>query len=136
MTRLKDQVERDGGSLSFMGYTEAARLFGQMTGVRHASENLSKAAATDAILWEHIGLLPYGNNPSLHGGPRTFDVRVNYQAIRSGVEGPDYVTLRYTGGLPLTVGELRQEAMDISQSLAEGYGSSFLGMSSIEIGEL
>jgi len=136
MQHLRDRIEADGGTLSFGGYQEAARLFGQMTAVRHASERFAAAPPSDAITWEHVGQLPYGQQPAMHGGPRTFDVRVFYSAMRSGQEVQDYVTLRYTGSLPPTVGELQQEALDVTSSLVEGYGASFGDITSIEIGEL
>lgn len=107
----------------------------QAAQLRNASERLSAAPATDAITSSLLAPLPYGN---LGGSadPRTFDVRVNYTAVRTGVEESDYITLRYTGGLPATVGELRDEAELVATSLVEGYGANLTGIGAIQIGEL
>jgi hypothetical protein len=107
----------------------------QAAQLRNASERLTAAPATDAITSALLAPLPYGN---LGGGagPRTFDVRVNYTAVRTGQVETDYITLRYTGGLPATVGELRAEAELVAESLVEGYGASLTSIGAIQIGEL
>lgn len=104
--------------------------------LRNSAENLSAAPAGSAIVGSEIAFLPYGTRPGEGGGPRVFDVRVAYNAVRGGVEESDYVTLRYTGGLPATVGDLRSEAALVTESLVEGYGASFTGIGTIQIGEL
>ena len=108
----------------------------QAVALRTASERLSKAPDTDAITGQHLANLPYGGTIGLPGAPRVFDVRVAYTAVRTGQEEEDYVTLRYTGGLPATVGELREEAALVTESLVEGYGAALTGIGAIQIGEL
>lgn len=107
----------------------------QAAQLRNASERLSGADPSEAITSALLAPLPYGNLGGA-AGPRTFDVRVNYTAVRTGVEEQDYITLRYTGGLPATVGELRDEAELVAQSLVEGYGASLTAVGAIQIGEL
>lgn len=108
----------------------------QAASLRNASERLSAAAPGDAITSSYLAPLPYGGSMGGAGGPRTFDVRVNYSAIRAGVPEDDYITLRYAGGLPSTVAELREEAQLVTESLVEGYGASLTGIGAIQIGEL
>lgn len=135
-TLVRAEAIRLGFTPSFEVYTEAARLFGEATALRHSSERMADAPAEAAITSEYISRLPYGNNPSALGGPRAFDVRVSYDAVRFGNTEHSYVTLRYTGGLPSTVGDLRAEAEDIASGLVEGYGASITAIGAISIGEL
>lgn len=104
--------------------------------LRNGSEALSAAPASNRIEGSYLAHLPYGAPEGQRAGPRIFDVRVAYTAVRGGNPETGFVTLRYTGGLPATVGELRSEAEDIAASLVEGYGASFTGTGAIEIGEL
>lgn len=108
----------------------------QAAQLRNASERLSRAPASEAITGDKLAFLPYGKGPGQGAGPRIFDVRVAYTAVRTGVPEADYVTLRYTGGLPATVGELRDEAQLVTESLVEGYGASLIAVGDIQIGEL
>lgn len=101
-----------------------------------ATERFSRAGPGDAITSSVIGPLSYS---LARGGPETvrrFDVRVPY--TYQGPQGltDDYVTLRYTGGLPPTVGDLVAEAQDVAQSLVEGYARAIVDWGSIEVGEL
>lgn len=104
--------------------------------LRNASDLLTGAPATDAIVGRYLAPLPYGHTPGQGAGPRLFDVRVNYTAVRGGNPESSYVTLRYTGGLPATVGELRDDAQLVTESLVEGYGASLTDIGAIQIGEL
>jgi hypothetical protein len=107
----------------------------QAAELRNASSRLAAADPAEAITGRFLAPLPYGAiGPA--AGPRLFDVRVNYTAVGPTGEVSDYITLRYTGGLPPTVGELRDEAQLATESLVEGYGRSFTGLGAIEIGEL
>lgn len=104
--------------------------------LRNASANLNAAAAESSILGGHVAFLPYGTEAGARAGPRQFDVRVNYTAVRGGVQEESYVTLRYSGGLPATVGELREDAQMVAESLVEGYGASLTAVNGLEVGEL
>lgn len=134
--RIRSEAERlgvplpPGGAVAFNDVRSAA------VKLREAASNLSDAPDSYAITRAHLAALPYGPGPSATGGPRVFDVRVAYTALRLGQEESDYVTLRYTGGLPATVGELRAEAEDVTASLVEGYGAALTGIGAIQIGEL
>lgn len=108
----------------------------QAAQLRNASDRLTAAPASAPIVGAYVAPLPYGNIGGAGAGPRTFDVRVNYTAVRTGQPESDYVTLRYSGGLPATVGELRDEAALVTGSLVEGYGASLVEIGDIEIGEL
>jgi len=130
------EAERRGEALPPGMFAAVNALRSSAGSLRGAESALAKAAASEAVTAQHLAPLPYGHNPAAEGGPRAFDVRVSYTAVRSGLDVQDYVTLRYTGGLPLTVGELRQEALDVTSSLVEGYGASFGEITGIEIGEL
>lgn len=133
---VQAEAERLGVTATFQTYSETMRLFGSAAELQHASTNLTNAAPTDAITGSMLGQLPFGGSMGGAGGPRVFDVRVEYTAIRTGQEESDYVTLRYTGGLPPTVGDLRAEAEDVTSSLVEGYGAALTGIGAIQIGEL
>lgn len=133
---VKDEAARRGEPLPAGMFQAVNQLRAQATALRNASDRLARAGQNEAILADHLAPLPYGHNPSASGGPRVFDVRVHYTAVRQGLDVQDYVTLRYTGGLPATVGELQQEAFDVTSSLVEGYGASFGDITGIEIGEL
>lgn len=108
----------------------------QAAQLRNASDRLSAAPGEAPITGDLLAFLPYGQAAGMGAGPRTFDVRVNYTAVRTGVEEADYITLRYTGGLPSTVAELRDEAQMVAESLVEGYGAALTGLGAIQIGEL
>lgn len=133
---VSSEAERLGVSTTFGIRTEVSRLFSSAVELRRAGERLSAAGPGEAITGGMLGQLPFGGSMGGSGGPRVFDVRVNYTAVRTGVEEADYVTLRYTGGLPPTVGELRAEAEDVTSSLVEGYGAALTGIGTIQIGEL
>ena len=134
--RIKAEATRNGWTLPPGGAVAFNELRSQASALGFAAERFGKAAPTDAILGAHLAPLPYGGKPGGWAGPRTFDVRVNYTAIRSGQAEESYVTLRYTGGLPATAGALRAEAEDVTASLVEGYGAALTGIGLIEIGEL
>lgn len=125
------------------GLVEPPNLWGvvnevrsQAANLRNASDRLTGASPSDAITGAYLAPLPYGAIGGAGAGPRTFDVRVGYTAIRTGVPEEDYVTLRYTGGLPATVGELRDEAALVTEGLVEGYGAALVSIGAIQIGEL
>lgn len=134
--RIKAEAERNGWTLPPGGAIAFNELRSMAAGLGYSAERLAGARDTDAILGSHLAPLPYGGKPGGPLGPRTFDVRVNYTAIRSGQPESSYVTLRYTGGLPSTVGELRLEAADIATSLVDSYGAELTEVGDIEIGEL
>lgn len=130
------EAERLGVVTTFGVRQELSRLFSSAVQLRVGSERLTAAAPGEAITGSMLGQLPFGGSMGGAGGPRVFDVRVNYTAVRTGQEEADYVTLRYTGGLPPTVGELRAEAEAVTSSLVEGYGAALTSVGSIQIGEL
>lgn len=136
MQLVREEASRIGHAPSFQTMTEAARLYGQASGLQHSSNRLGQAAPNAPITTDYLGRLPYGSQLTSPAGPRLFDVRVGFRAIRSGQETEDYVTLRYSGGLPATVGQLRAEADLIAANLVEGYGATYLEMTDIQIGEL
>lgn len=133
---VKSEAARRGEALPAGMFSAVNQLRSYGSGLTYAAERVARAADNEAILSTHIGILPYGHNPGGTGGPRIFDVRVAYMHLVNNEIQDDYLTLRYTGGLPPTIGDLRQEANDIVSSMASGYGRSFVGISSIEIGEL
>lgn len=134
--RVSAEAERLGVGTSFAIRTDAARLFGAWTGVRVASERLSRAPLSDAITHEVIAQLPYGAGLTSIAGPRVFHVRVPYTAVRFGQTEDSYITLRYTGDLPPTVGDLKAEAADILGALVPSYSAELVEIGDIEIGEL
>jgi len=133
---VKAEAERLGHAPGFEVYSQAQTIYSQAVALRNASTRLGSSPASDAITGSLIAQLPYGTGPSATGGPRRFDVRVAYDVTRNGEPGQDFVTLQYIGDLPLTVGELRQEAEDVAASKAGEYGSTFVGVASVQIGEL
>ena len=134
--RITAEAERlqvplpSGGAIAFN------ELRSMATRLRIASENLAAAPASNAITSAYLSELPYGNIGGAGAGPRIFDVRVNYTGVSAAGEVSDYITLRYTGGLPATVGDLRAEAADIASALVEGYGTALTAIGTIQIGEL
>jgi hypothetical protein len=133
---IRDEAARLGQVPGFAVYSEAQTIYSQAVGLRNASARLGAAPGSDAITGSLIAQLPYGTGPSATG-PRRFHVRVAYDVTRNGEPGQDYITLSFdSGNLPLTVGELRQEAEDVAASKAGEYGSGFVGLASISIGEL
>lgn len=134
--RINAEAERLGVNLPTTGAVAFNQLRSMAVKLRNASADLSAAPATHAIVADYLAPLPYGKGQPAAGGPRLFDVRVNYSAVRNGQVEGDYVTLRYTGGLPATVGELRAEAADVTSSLVEGYGASLTAIGAIQVGEL
>lgn len=99
-------------------------------------ERFSKARSSDAIIGRYIGPLTYGQGAATPASVRRFDVRVPYTYQGPAGLTEDYVTLRYTGGLPATVGDLIAEAQDVTQSLVEGYSRAIVEWGTLEIGEL
>lgn len=132
------QAEADRLGINFPrgGMAPIMTLYSNATQLAYASERLGRAAPSTPITADLLAYLPYGRPWGQGAGPRQFDVRVQYTAVRSGRPDSGYVTLRYTGGLPGTVGELQDEAKLIAESLVEGYGSSFVDTGAIQIGEL
>lgn len=130
------EAERIGGRTSFATRAIISKLFSKAVALRESGVRLAAAPASAAITGAHISPMPFGAAFGGRAGPRVWDVRVGYAAIRGGQPEFDYITLRYTGSLPATVGELREEAASIAESLASSYGSDFIGMGSIQIGEL
>lgn len=137
---LWDRINERAAELGVAGPVGGALGINEVRSIaaslRNSSERLTGAPATDAITSTYLAALPYGHAPGAGAGPRLFDVRVNYTAIRGGVPESSYVTLRYTGGLPATVGELREDAQLVTESLVEGYGASLTDVGAIQIGEL
>lgn len=133
---LSQEIAKHGESLSFQGYQEAARVYGQWTGVRNAARNLSAAPGEYAITQDMVAQLPYGHNPSARGGPREFHVRIGYTAVMGEETSQRSVVLAYTGGLPATVAELQAEAEAFAAVHASDYGEEVAGDFTYEIGEL
>ena len=117
-------------------FLEVNQIRSQAAQLRNASDRLSAAPDTHVIQGDYLAFLPYGKGPGAGAGPRQFDVRVNYSAVRAGNAEESYITLRYTGGLPATVGDLRADAAMVTESLVEGYGAALTGIGDIQIGEL
>lgn len=134
--RIRDEAERQGWTLPPGGAVAFNEVRAAASDLAYSAERLARAPESSAILGEHIGGLPYGGGLTGPAAQRLFDVRVGYTAVRSGQVEAGYVTLRYTGGLPATVGELRAEAEDIATSLVEGYGAAITGIDEIQVGEL
>lgn len=135
MQAAQAEFARLGHVPTFQTYTEVAKLYGQTVALRTGAEQLAAAPGNYAITSEYLAQLPYGAGPAGRAGPRIFHVRVGYSTVKGGVESQDFVTLRYTGGLPESVGALRQEAADIAISKATEYGSAFGAVTAIQIGE-
>lgn len=133
---IKREAERRGEALPADMFSAVNTLRGMATGLRNASHSLARADATDTILGSHVGILPYGHDPSATGGPRTFHVRVTYTSVTPDGPGQQTVTLVYPGNLPATVGELRGEAEMLAAAASMGYEGDFGGIDTIEIGEL
>ncbi len=130
------EAERLGVRTSFGTRQEIGRLFSQAVALRESSRELARANPTDTITSRMIAPLPYGGGLIGRAGPRVFDVRVNYTAVRNGESIADYVTLRYAGDLPATAGQLLEEAGIITSDLTESYGTSLSAIESVQIGEL
>ena len=133
---VKAEADRLGVTMGFTGYQAVASLYGQATALRHGSERLAAASPDMAITSEHLAALPYGGAKWAYGGPREFDVRVKYTALEHGQAVTDTLTLRYTGGLPATVGELRDEVGLVTEGLLNGYNRALTGIQDVQIGEL
>lgn len=137
---LWDRINERAAELGVAGPVGGATGINEVRSIaaqlRNSSEVLGAAPDTYAITGSMLSGLPYGKGVGQGAGPRLFDVRVNYTALRAGVAEESYVTLRYTGGLPATVGELRSEAQLVTESLVEGYGAALTGVGAIQIGEL
>lgn len=134
---VSEEAARLGVTTSFQTRTDVSRLFGKWTGVRQASQRLAGAPATDAIMFDYIGQLPYGAGRRNPAAPREFHVRVPYTDVRFGVQEDTYLTLRYGEfDLPATVGELRSEALDIVSALVPSYSAELVSVGDIELGEV
>jgi len=105
------------------------------TGLRQAAESLGTALNADAITGGMVGQLPYARPPTSQDVLRQFHVRVNYEAVQNGEAMQSYITLPYTGSLPETVGQLRDDAQIVAESLIEGYGAALVSIGLIEVGE-
>lgn len=135
-SRISAEAERLGVTTSFETRQQITSIFTRAVQLREARTALAAAAPSTPIMAEHIAPLPYGLAPGLRGAARVFDVRVNYTAVTPTGPIADYITLRYTGGLPGSVGDLYAEAQIATSSLVEGYGNALTGLGEIEIGEL
>ena len=134
--RVAQEAARLGRTPSFGVYGEAMRLYGEATALQYGAERLATAPADYGIQGDYLAKLPYGAGQRSPTGPRVFDVRVEYDAVESGVPVHDMVTLRYTGGLPGTVGDLRADAEAVTEGLVTGYRRQLTGIGLIQIGEL
>lgn len=135
-TRVSAEAARLGVGTTFGTRIEIGRLFSSAVALRRATEQLSAASPGDAFTNQMLAPLPYGGRLLGAGGLRIFDVRINYSAVRNGTPTEDYITLRFSGGLPATVGDLRSSAEEVAGILAETYGTSYSGLGAITIGEL
>lgn len=134
--RVRDEAARLGHSPGFQVFQEAERLYADATRLQYGSEALSAAPDTHAIQGDYLAKLPYGAGLLAPGGPRQFHVRVNYTYQAGGQTLDDYITLRYTGGLPATVGDLRSDAESVALGLIPSYGRELVQLGDIQIGEL
>lgn len=134
--RIASEAQRMGLALPSEGAVRFNELRSQAVQLRDASDRLGLAASTDAITHDVIGPLPYARTDPAASTIPLYDVRVNYSAVQGGQELESYITLRYTGGLPPTVGDLYAEAQLATEALVEGYGAALTGLGSIQIGAL
>ncbi len=134
--RINDYADARGWKLPPGGARAFNGLQASENSLTLAAERLSRARPSDVLTTEHVGQLAYGQVAPGTRAVRVFDVRVNYNATGTAGESSDYITLRYTGGLPPTVGELIEEAQDVASSLVEGYGRQLVSWGPVEIGEL
>lgn len=122
-------------------FQEVNRMRSQATGLRVATGHLSLALNSDAITTSMIGLLPYSRPTTSRTLVREFYARVNYEAVRAGQLEQGYITIAYTGALPATVGQLRDDAEGIAEGLVlasgthSGGADAFVGVGAIELGE-
>lgn len=117
-------------------FAQVNAIRSQAVQLRNASEALGSASSTDALTHDYIARLPYARTDPAAAVTPLYDVRVNYTAVQGGQELESYITLRYSGGLPPTVGDLYAEAQLATESLVEGYGAAMTGLGAIQIGEL
>lgn len=136
MQAVAAEARNRGYPLTFDVATEAARLYGSTAGLAHAASNLNAAPGSNAIEGSYLARLPYGEGRVGPGAQRVFDVRVYYQATPPSPTGEDYVTLRYYGGLPTTVGQLRDQARNAARLIVGTYGRDFVDIGDLSIGEL
>ena len=116
-------------------FQEVNRMRSQATGLRIATQRLGLALNSDAITGRDVAALPYARPGTSQDLLRQYHVRVNYEAVRAGQLEQSYITLPYTGELPATVGQLRDDAQIATDALVSGYGAELLSIGAIEIGE-
>lgn len=134
--RVAAEAARLGAEPSFETYQAAMTLYAQATRLQYSSEALGEAPNEYAITGEYLAPLPYGQTGAGSRVLPEYHVRVEYTFRDEAGEHTDYITLRYTGGLPGTVGDLRADAETIAAGLIPSYGRAFVGMGAIQIGEL
>lgn len=130
------RAEQLGMRLPAVGAVGFNSLIASAGGLQRAVDALTYADSSSTIRSSMVHAYPYGEASTRLGGPRVFDVRVSYSATYHGEPVDRAVTLRYTGGLPPTVGDLRAEAFDIAQSLVAGYDVEGVELGQIEIAEV
>lgn len=134
--RIRARADELGVSLPPGGAVAYNTIRSMAAELRNASARLGKAPDTAALTSRELAPLPYTGPATGPAAPRMFHVRVNYAGIKNGEPISDYVTLEYPGGLPPTVGQLREEAAIITEDLVNAYGSALTAISSIQVGEL
>ena len=132
---IRDFGAREGLTYPPGMFQEVNRLRSAAVGLRVATQRLGTALNTDAITGSMVGQTIYTRPGASRDLLRQYHVRVNYEAVRAGQLEQSYITLPYTGSLPGTVGELRDDAQIATEALVEGYGASLTSIGAIEIGE-
>lgn len=107
----------------------------QAAGLRNASDRLGRAPASDALTGALIASLPYARSGPEQDLLRQFHVRVGYTARKGSETESSFITLAYSGQLPLTVGDLYADANVATAATVDTYGGELIGLESIEIGE-
>jgi hypothetical protein len=103
-------------------------------GLRNSSEVLARARDEDTIVNTMVGRQMYARDPDAMAIAPRFHVRYEMTATAHGETLTNTYTLDYTGGLPATVGDLRDDVKTLGRDLAEQYGSAFVSLGNIEIG--
>jgi hypothetical protein len=122
-------------------FLEVNRLRSTAKGLREATRQLGLALNGDAITGSMVGQTIYARGATARGLVRQFHVRVQFEAVKNGEAYQDFVTLGYTGALPGTVGQLREDAYATAEGIVlssaphSGGAEAFIGTGAIEIGE-
>jgi hypothetical protein len=138
---IRDFGEANGLAYPPDMFRQVNRLRSTAAGLRIASEHLGSALNSDALTGSMVAPTIYARPATSRDVLSKYHVRVGYEAIRGGQVEQSYVTLEYTGALPSTVGQLRDDAEGTAEGLVlasgthSGGADSFVGVLTLEIGE-